>query len=109
ETLDLRGKLRVLFRGVSIPRPLNATNPKDFGMSFETVQLRSNGNPSLELWVIEREQPKGTVLLFPGYATARDSLLPAAQIFNQLGYDCLILDFRGCGGSGGNSTSIGFH
>jgi alpha-beta hydrolase superfamily lysophospholipase len=107
ETLDFAGKLRVLFCGVSIPRPLNTSTPNDFGMNFKTIQLNGREQLPLELWDIEKEERKGTVLLFPGYATAKDSLLPAAKVFNQLGYGCVLLDFRGCGGSGGMSTGIG--
>ena len=109
EHLDVFGKLRVLFCGVSIPRSTNARNPKDFGMPFETVQLQEKQQIALELWVIVPAETKGTVLLLPGYATPKDSLLPAARIFNQLGYTCVLLDFRGTGGSAGMSTSIGFH
>src|SRR5678816_2544395 len=99
ERLDFIGKLRVLLCGVSIPRPVNATNPKDFGMPFETVQLQGKEQIPLELWVIGTNGTKGTVLLLPGYATPKDSLLPAARILNQLGYACVLLDFRGTGGS----------
>jgi alpha-beta hydrolase superfamily lysophospholipase len=109
ERLDFFGKLRVLLCGVSILRSANGTNPKDFGMPFETVQLREKQQLPLELWVIVAKETKGTVLLLPGYATTKDSLLPAARIFNQLGYTCVLLDFRGTGGSAGTSTSIGFH
>ncbi|HUR45466.1 MAG TPA: alpha/beta fold hydrolase [Candidatus Saccharimonadales bacterium] len=108
ESLGLSAKLRVLCFGVSMPKPVNASSPGDFGMSFKVILLNEE-NPPLELWWVKNETSRGTVLLFPGYATPKDSLLPAAKVFTELGYSCLLLDFRGAGGSGGMATSIGYH
>jgi len=106
ETLGPLARFRVLLFGVRLPRPINSKTPAHFEMSFQPVMLRECA-PALELWRIDCQNPKGTILLFPGYATPKDSLLPAAKIFNELGYNTLLLDFRAIGGSSGTSTTIG--
>jgi pimeloyl-ACP methyl ester carboxylesterase len=35
-------------------------------------------------------------------------MLPAARELHDMGCDTLLIDFRGCGGSSGNATTIGF-
>jgi uncharacterized protein len=107
EELTLLGRLRVLAFGIRIPKPVNLQKPKDFGLAFQTVFIGAEKS-RLEAWYIERTDPRGTILLFPGYATAKDTLLPNALVLHQLGYNCVLADFRGCGGSDGWATSIGF-
>lgn len=107
EELTLLGRLRVLAFGIRLPKPINQQTPKDFGLSFQTVVLGAE-KQRLEAWHLERPEPRGTVLLFPGYAVAKDTLLPNALVLHQLGYSCVLTDFRGCGGSDGWATSIGF-
>ncbi len=108
ESLGLMAKLRILMSGVQLPKPINLRDPKSCGLQFQTIRLASS-QPSLELWKIPCNESRGTILMFAGYATAKDTLLPAAQLFHQLDYDCVLADFRACGGSDGVSSSIGFH
>jgi alpha-beta hydrolase superfamily lysophospholipase len=49
------------------------------------------------------------VLLFHGYTSCKAFLLPEARAFHELGYACFLVDFPGSGGSGGNTTTIGYH
>jgi pimeloyl-ACP methyl ester carboxylesterase len=48
------------------------------------------------------------VLLFHGYVAAKCTLLGQAKIYHDLGYDTLLVDFRGSGGSTGYNTTIGY-
>ena len=64
---------------------------------------------TLAAWFVPRAEPKGTVLMFHGYADRKASLLDVALAFHELGYACLLVDFRGSGGSSGATTSIGYH
>ncbi len=54
------------------------------------------------------QNAKGLCLLFHGFANAKDSMLPAARAFHELGYDTLLVDFRGSGESDGQTTTIGY-
>ena len=109
ESLTLLQKLKVLGMGVRVPRPVNRQTPSDFGLTYETVTLTNARHIQLEAWLIRRPASRGMVLLFHGYTACKDSLLPAAVEFHQMGYDTLLVDFYGSGGSQGNETSVGVH
>lgn len=108
EALSFSQKMVVLLTGVNIPKPQNDTTPDEFSLPFDTHQISVDDGLELEAWYISHPHPKGTVLLFHGYADSKDSLLPEAKAFNELGYAAFLIDFRGSGGSDGNQTSIGY-
>ena len=102
-------KLRLLFTGVGMPRPENERTPADVGLAYSRVRLAGHGGAWLDAWLVLHEAPRGTVLLFHGYADAKDSLLTAAREFHDLGYSVLLVDFYGSGDSTASSTSIGYY
>ncbi|TMI72132.1 MAG: lysophospholipase [Bacteroidetes bacterium] len=102
-SLSFGGKMKALFFGISNPRPENKTQPK---RPFETVVLQSN--KKIECWYIATDSAKGTVILFHGYGGEKSSMLRQADEFLALGYNTLLVDFMGSGGSEGNQTTIGF-
>lgn len=109
EHLSQLAKLRVLLTGVSLPRPVNTRTPADVGLSFETVRFVSGPGVELEAWRLPATTNAPLVLAFGGYGGSKDGLLLAAAEFHRLGTEVWLVDFRGCGGSSGNVTSIGFH
>jgi pimeloyl-ACP methyl ester carboxylesterase len=102
-SLSFGGKMKALFFGISNPRPENKTQPK---RPYETVVLQSN--KKIECWYIAPDSAKGTVILFHGYGGEKSSMLRQADEFLALGYNTLVVDFMGSGGSEGNQTTIGF-
>jgi pimeloyl-ACP methyl ester carboxylesterase len=46
-------------------------------------------------------------MLFPGYSAAKDTLLPEAVALQSIGFDVLLVDFRGAGGSSGRDNTLG--
>lgn len=91
------------------PKPENARNPAEFGLDYATERITINAEEWLEAWRIPVTTPsQGTVILFPGNGgnKAHQLMIPA-QVFHELGYDALMVDFRGQGGSSGNSTTLG--
>ncbi|MEW6307075.1 MAG: alpha/beta hydrolase [Verrucomicrobiota bacterium] len=109
EKLSFTQKAGVLLGGVTLPRPENRRTPEDEGLAFTAIRFPGARQQQIEAWHIRHEQGRGIVLLFPGYGAAKDSLLPVAKKFHELGWDALLVDFHGCGGSGGSTTSIGWH
>jgi alpha-beta hydrolase superfamily lysophospholipase len=108
EKLSLIQKFEVLATGVRIPRPVNLLTPSDFHMAFQTLHLQANG-VDLEIWFIPAaENPHGLVLMYHAYTSSKSSVLPAAVQFHQMGYNIQMIDFRGSGGSSGNSTTVGY-
>jgi pimeloyl-ACP methyl ester carboxylesterase len=73
---------------------------------YETVHFK--GNENLEGWYIPAVANKGTILLFHGYMATKSSQLEKAYIFHDAGYNVLLTDFSGSGGSSGYTTTIGY-
>jgi len=109
EALTVLEKALVVAQGVKISRPTNSNTPTDFGLAFETVHFTGAHGLKIEAWRIRQAESKGTVILFHGYAGSKDSLLAAAKEFDAFGYETLLVDFFGSGGSEGNETSVGFY
>jgi uncharacterized protein len=96
--------------GLGLPRPTSSKLPSDVGLEYVTQRIPINQAEWLETWFIpvQSSVSNGTVLLFPGNAGSKaKQLLVPAQVFHSLGYDTLLVDFRGVGGSSGNTTTLG--
>ena len=109
QSLSSWQKAKILVSGIAVPRPENDRLPADVGLVAESVHFIADDGVRLESWLITPPDPRGTVLLFPGYTAARSSLLSEARAFHDLGYAALIVDFRGTGGSDGSVNSLGYH
>lgn len=96
-------RIKSLAFGINNPRPTNGQFP---AKPYETIRLKSN--KTIESWLMKTENAKGTVVLFHGFAGEKSSLVEKAVIFQELGYNALLVDFMGSGGSEGNQTTIGF-
>lgn len=97
-------------KGIGVPKPQNSSTPEARGLSYTTHRIPINQTEWLEAWRIPTQQAasKGTVVLFHGnLGTKGSQLIPPAQSFSALGYDSLLIDFRGVGGSSGNRVTIG--
>lgn len=109
EDLSPLAKLKVLASGVRLPRPENDSDPLSEGMNFSTHQLQVPMQPRLEAWHIPHSSPRGVALLLHGYGSSKADMMREAKAFRDLSFDVVMIDFRGSGGSEGNSTSIGYH
>jgi uncharacterized protein len=102
--MGLGEKLSIVFWGIQNPRPVNRDQPDRV---FETVTIQSNKR--IECWLMKAENPIGTVVLCHGYGGDKSQMLDKAELFFQMGYNTLLPDFMGSGGSEGNVTTIGFY
>ena len=100
KSLNFSQKLSIAFFGVNNPKPVNKRIPDK---PFEEVNL--NG---IHSWIINVEKSKGTIILLHGYGGEKSSMLDKASIFQQLGYNTMLVDFRGSGKSEGVNTTIGY-
>lgn len=101
--LSLAEKLKTVFTGVNNPRPVNKKLPV---RPYETIKIKSN--KELEAWLIKIDSAKGTIILFHGYGGEKSLMLDKAEQFLKIGYNTMLVDFMGSGGSEGNTTTIGF-
>jgi uncharacterized protein len=93
-----------------VPKPNSSKTPSDIGLSYSTQRLTVNSSEWVETWLIPASsaEAKGTVLMFPGKDSSKaKQLLAPAQVFHDLCYNPLLVDFRGVGGSSGNTTTLG--
>lgn len=100
-------QVRAMTRFEGASRPVNRKTPADFGLAFETVGFPGLRAMPIEAWLV-RGKGLGPVLVFHGYHDAKSSMLPTAAGLHSLGFDVLLVDFNGSGGSAGDETSIGY-
>jgi len=104
KNLSVLEKAQIALTGINNPRPENSKIPS---IPFETIQIQANKR--IECWNIKSPTPsKGTIVLFHGYGSSKAKMLDKAEVFMNLGYHVLLVDFMGSGGSEGNQTTIGF-
>jgi pimeloyl-ACP methyl ester carboxylesterase len=96
-------KIKTIFFGVESTRPGDLIKPSQ---KYETVYLQSN--VKLECWSLKAGSAKGTVIIFHGYRGSKSEMIDRSDEFLKLGYNTLLVDFMGSGGSEGNSTTIGY-
>jgi uncharacterized protein len=108
EQLSTFSKIKTLLTGVNNPRPTN--KPVVESVAFETIILQSNKR--IECWYSKSSQTvdsiKGTVAIFHGYSGEKSSMVDKAEEFHKLGYNTILVDFMGSGGSEGNQTTLGY-
>lgn len=108
EKLTRAQKVKVLATGVRLPKPTDAGDPRSvLGLAFETIRIPVENGVELEAWRINRENARGTIVLFHGYAASKSSVLAEAKEFHDLGWEPLLVDFRGSGGSSTTITTAG--
>jgi alpha-beta hydrolase superfamily lysophospholipase len=71
--------------------------------------LTTGSNKSVECWYAKTDSvSKGTVILFHGLTNSKSSVIAEANEFRYWGYNVLMVDFRGHGGSSGYTSTIGY-
>lgn len=94
-----------LFTGPKTARSELKSQP-DF--KFEMVTLKTKSDKHIEAWYAAADSAaKGTVLLFHGVTSMKSALIAEADEYRVLGYDVMLVDFRGHGNSDGNTTTLG--
>lgn len=98
--------------GIGVPRPVYTKKPSDRGLSYATRTIPISQSQWLESWEIKTPTvtPRGTVLLFHGNLGSKSSqLIPPAQSFTEQGFNTLLIDFQGGGGSSGDTVTLGIN
>jgi fermentation-respiration switch protein FrsA (DUF1100 family) len=84
-------------------------NPGDIRLEYEKVLLKTSDNLILSAWFIPAKNIKFTLLFCHGNGGNMAHRLEFINIFNELGLNCLIFDYRGYGASGGKPTEDGLY
>ena len=87
-------------------RELIAT-PQNIGLSYQDVEFVTEDDIRLHGWFIPNESAEKTILFFHGNAGNISHRLESIDIFNRLGLNVFIIDYRGYGQSEGKITEQG--
>ena len=95
-----------LFTGPKFRRSFVTEQPV---FPYDTIQLSTKKGLVIDAWYSRPDSAaKGTVILFHGITVNKTQLLDEAYEFRYLGYNVMLVDFRGHGSSEGNITTIGY-
>jgi len=89
-------------------RELDAT-PAYLGFEFDDVKVVTSDGVRLHGWYVHSAEPRGTVLFFHGNAGNISHRLESIAIFQSLGLDTFIIDYRGYGQSEGKAGERGLY
>lgn len=87
-------------------RELDAT-PQAIGLDFEDAWIDTEDGERLHGWFVPADDARGTLLFFHGNAGNISHRMESVLIFNRLGLDVLIVDYRGYGQSSGKPGEQG--
>lgn len=109
DALSTWDKVKLALAGRQYPRPENKLCAANLDPHGTTHHFTTADGVELEAWHLPAltEKQRGTVLLFPGFSASKDSLAREAGLFQRLGFAAFVADFRGCGGSEGDVTTVG--
>jgi alpha-beta hydrolase superfamily lysophospholipase len=101
-------KARLLVLGPTIRRMANTKTPADFQLPYDSLAFPGARGARLAAWRVPGQPGRPTVLMFPGYAGSKDTLLRAAVEFHAAGCETWLIDFSGIGDSEGRTTTLGW-
>jgi len=78
--------------------------PKDWGLSYEAVNLKLNNNTKLSGWYVPHPQAEKTILFFHGNGGNISHRGDSIYIFHKLKFNVLIIDYAGYGESEGTAS-----
>ena len=99
---------RMVFLAHMPGRELTAS-PAEIGLEFEDVTINTKDGQQIHGWYIPVADSKGTVLFFHGNAGNISHRLESIAVFNRMGVDVLIVDYRGYGQSSGKPSEQGLY
>jgi fermentation-respiration switch protein FrsA (DUF1100 family) len=91
----------------NMPGRALTASPGDMGLEYENVSLLTSDGESLHGWYVPAVNRRGVLLFFHGNAGNISHRLDSIGIFQQLGLDTLIIDYRGYGQSTGKASEKG--
>jgi fermentation-respiration switch protein FrsA (DUF1100 family) len=83
--------------------------PQQVGLSFESVELKTEDGVKLHGWFIPHATPRATLLFFHGNAGNISHRLDSLVLFNKLRLAVFIIDYRGYGNSEGKLSEDGIY
>lgn len=83
--------------------------PDMMGLDYEEVFINTADGERIAAWYLPKKDSRGTLLFFHGNAGNISHRLDSLRIFNELGLNTLIIDYRGYGASSGSPSEKGLY
>ncbi len=110
---SLTGFLIILYffqsRFVFFPSSEIEATPKDIGLTYESVEIEASDGVKITGWFVPAQNARGTALFFHGNGGNISHRLDSLRVFNDLGLNTLIIDYRGYGQSEGKVSEDGIY
>ena len=84
-------------------------NPANIGLEYEKVQLNTPDGLALSAWYVPAKNATATLLFCHANGGNISYYMDTLDIFNKLGLNCLIFNYRGYGDSQGKITEEGIY
>lgn len=94
-------------RLVYFPQQRISNTPSAMGLDYTPLNITTADGETLHGWWVAAPDAKGTVLFFHGNAGNISHRINYLKMFNQLGYNTLLFDYRGYGQSSGTPSEDG--
>jgi fermentation-respiration switch protein FrsA (DUF1100 family) len=94
-------------RLVYYPGPAPNETPRDHALEYDDVSLRTRDGETIHAWLVHATAPRGMVILCHGNAGNIAARIERASKLVEIGFDVLLFDYRGYGGSSGKPTEEG--
>ena len=94
-------------RLIFLPTSTVVATPNALGLAYEPVQLITADNVQITGWFVPADEAQFTLLFFHGNAGNISHRLDTVDLYHRLGFNLLIIDYRGYGQSEGRPTEHG--
>jgi hypothetical protein len=84
-------------------------NPGNIGLEYEKIQLNTPDGLALSAWYVPAKNATATLLFCHANGGNIAYYIDTLDIFNKLGLNCLIFNYRGYGNSQGKTTEEGIY
>lgn len=92
---------------VWFPGPAPTSTPGDHGLPFDDLSITTADGVALHAWRLRAENPRGAVVFCHGNAGNIEVRLERGRALLDMGFDVLLFDYRGYGGSAGQPSEEG--
>jgi alpha-beta hydrolase superfamily lysophospholipase len=89
------------------PRHEIFATPRSLGMDFEEIWLKTGDNVKLHAWFIPAKDAEYTILFCHGNGGSLAHRVETIELYNRMGFNFFIFDYRGYGLSSGKITEHG--
>ncbi len=81
--------------------------PEDYGLDYEDLQLQTADGVTINGWYLPHKESAYALIFLHGNSDNLSNIIPSLRLFQQMGFNCLAIDYRGYGRSQGQPSEKG--